>query len=96
MGAGDQRDQLASAAIVRSPDRSTWCDVLKVSNLEICERVVNLKLKNFLLDFCRASGLQRSIGDGARDRVDIRRRRSIVGERRHDRTHTRVYTCERR
>ena len=66
------------------------------SNLRTYARVVNLKLKNFLLDFQRDCGEQRSIRDERRNRFDVGRRRTIDGERRHDRAHACVHARERR
>ena len=57
------------------------------SNLRTYARVVNLKLKNFLLDFHRDCGAQRSVRDERGNRFDVGRRRTIVGQRRHDCAH---------
>ena len=67
------------------------------SNLRTYARVVNLKLKNFLLDFCGDCGLKRSVRDQRGDRVDVGRRRTIDrSSARHDRAHARVHAREQR
>ena len=63
------------------------------SNLETYERVVNLKLKNFLLDFCRTRAFECAICDQRRDRLDVRSGWTIVGERWHDLAYARVHTA---
>ncbi len=50
------------------------------SNLRTYASVVNLKLKNFLLDFCSDWVEQRSVRNPSGDRIDVGRRRPVDGE----------------
>ena len=71
--------------------RSFAVDHGEGSNLETYARVVNLKNKNSLLDFRATRAFECAVDDGARNPLDVGRRRPVVIERWHARAHVRVH-----
>src|SRR3954470_19460903 len=84
--------------LIRSSQIRTVADEAhgEACNLKTYERVVNLKMKKFLLDFQLARGFERSVVDHSRNRFDIRSGWTIAGESRHERSHACERATERR